>query len=234
MIIKAENPKEVEMQSASTSETESVALREKMGKVCIVVDPESYRVANDYNKRAKEIETDFHKFDDEVHESITATWQKSCARRKRIIDACKFVYDTTAKAIGDYLAAEKEKALAEQRRAEEIARQSAEDAALATAQALADEGLESAAEAVLEAPVVVPRVEIAKPAMDAGTSLRTNYSAEVTDLMALVKSIAEGKTPLFYVVANDKALGSWAKLSKGTESLPGVKIVVEHKQSRQL
>jgi len=223
-----DDPKEVQ------AETQAVALRKKMGQVCIVTDQESYDIANGYNKRAKEIEADFRKFDDELHESITATWQKSCKRRKKIFDACSFVYDTTAKAIGNYLAAQKAKAAEEQRKAEEIARKAARDAALETAQALQDEGLEAQAEAVLEAPVVVPRVEVAAPAMDSGTSLRTYYSAEVKDLLALVKSVAEGKTPLFYLMADQSKLDQWARLSKGAEAIPGVEVKVEHKQSRTL
>jgi hypothetical protein len=231
-----DDPKEAEpeVKSVSESETKAVALRDQMGKTCLVTDQASYDIANGYNKRAKEIEADFRKFDDEVHESITASWQKSCKRRKKVFDACSFVYDATATAIGDYLAAQKAKALEEQRKAEEIARKEAEDAALATAQALQDEGLEAQAEAVLEAPVVVQRIEVAAPAMDSGTSLRTYYSAEVKDLMALVKSVAEGKTPLFYIMADQSKLDQWARLSKGAEAIPGVEVKVEHKQSRTL
>ena len=53
-------------------------------------------------------------------------------------------------------------------------------------------------------------------------------------LLALVKSVAEGKTPLFYIMADQSKLDQWARLSKGAEAIPGVEVKVEHKQSRTL
>ena len=222
-----DDPKEVQ------AETQAVALRAEVDALN-VVDQASYDLANVYNKQAYEKKADFHKWDDPVHAPIVEAWQKSCARRKVIDNACDYVIKITAKATGEYIAAQKAKALEEQRKAEKIARKDAEDAALVTAQALQDEGLEAQAEAVLEAPVVVQRVEVAAPAMDSGTSLRTYYSAEVKDLLALVKSVAEGKTPLFYIMADQSKLDGWARLSKGAEAIAGVEVKIEHKQSRML
>lgn len=222
-----DDPKEVQ------AETQAVALRAEVDALN-VVDQASYELANAINKKAKEAKVAFHSWFDPIDRTSLDARQAVIDQRKKIDEPLDYAYKKTSAKAGEYIAKEKAKAAEEQRKAEEIARKAAEDAALVTAQALQDEGLEAQAEAVLEAPVVVQRVEVAAPAMDSGTSLRTYYSAEVKDLMALVKSVAEGKTPLFYIMADQSKLDQWARLSKGAEAIPGVEVKVEHKQSRTL
>jgi hypothetical protein len=220
-----DDPKEVQ------AETQAVALRAEVDALN-VVDQASYDLANAINKKAKEAKVAFHAWFDPIDESSLRARQAVLAQRKKIDDPLDYAYSTTSKKAGAWIAKEKARVAEEQRKAEEIARKAAEDAAIATAQALQDNGLEAQAEAVLDTQVVVPRVEVAAPAMDSGTSLRTYYSAEVKDLLALVKSVAEGKTPLFYIMADQSKLDQWARLSKGAEAIPGVEVKVEHKQSR--
>ena len=222
-----DDPKEVQ------AETQAVALRAEVDALD-VVDQASYDLANAINKKAKEAKVAFHAWFDPIDESSLRARQAVLAQRKKIDDPLDYAYEKTSIKAGVWIAKEKARVAEEQRKAEEIARKAAEDAALATAQALQDEGLEAQAEAVLEAPVVVQRIEVAAPVMDSGTSLRTYYSAEVKDLLALVKSVAEGKTPLFYLMADQSKLDGWARLSKGTEAISGVEVKVEHKQSRTL
>lgn len=222
-----DDPKEAQ------AETQAVALRAEVDAL-EVVDQASYDLANAINKKAKEAKVAFHAWFDPIDESSLRARQAVLAQRKKIDDPLDYAYTKTSSKAGAWMAKEKARVAEEQRKAEEIARKAAEDAALVTAQALQDEGLEAQAEAVLEAPVVVPRVVVAAPAMDAGTSLRAYYSAEVKDLMILVKSVAEGKTPLFYLMADQSKLDGWARLSKGAEAIPGVEVKVEHKQSRTL
>ena len=222
-----DDPKEVQ------AETQAVALRAEVDALN-VVDQASYDLANAINKKAKEAKVAFHAWFDPIDESSLLARQAVLAQRKKIDDPLDYAYSTTSKKAGAWMSKEKARVAEEQRKAEEIARKAAEDAALATAQALQDEGLDAQAEAVLEVPVVVQRIEVAAPAMDSGTSLRTYYSAEVKDLMALVKSVAEGKTPLFYIMADQSKLDGWARLSKGAEAIPGVEVKIEHKQSRML
>jgi hypothetical protein len=52
--------------------------------------------------------------------------------------------------------------------------------------------------------------------------------------MELVKAVAAGKAPLNAIQANESYLGSWAKMSKGTESIPGVKVTNTPIQVRRL
>lgn len=56
-----------------------------------------------------------------------------------------------------------------------------------------------------------------------GQSLKSIWSAEVTDLMALVKAVAEGKAPISFLLPNQVALNQQAKASMDSIEYPGVK-----------
>lgn len=72
------------------------------------------------------------------------------------------------------------------------------------------------------ASVVAPIVQIETPKV-AGLTSRDNWRAECTDLMSLVKAVAEGKAPVAYVTANDQVLGKMAKALKEQFVVPGVR-----------
>ena len=115
-----------------------------------------------------------------------------------------------------------------QRQAQEQAdREKAEAEALELAQIAEGEGDKETAEAILEeaqqpitpaAPVVV-----AEKPKAAGISMRDNYKAEVTDLMALVKAVAAGDAPITMIKADDSALNKMAKATKGSVKMAGVR-----------
>jgi hypothetical protein len=227
--------KEVDEKPSNASETETTAIELRNTVAALfVVDQVSYDLANEYNKRAYATEKAFHEFDDPVHGPIVEAWQKSCARRKKVLDAIKYIKEITGSRAAAWMEAEKEKARETKRIAEEAAIKAAEDAQLKAAEDLQAAGLTNAATAILGAPVVIPKVAIEAPAKADGVYYTDRYSAEVVDLMALVKAVAEGKAPLSAVCANDTYIGQWARMSKGTESLPGVKVLKEARQGRKL
>lgn len=76
------------------------------------------------------------------------------------------------------------------------------------------------------ASVVAPIAQVDIPKVTGLTS-RKNYKAKVTDLMVLVKAVAEGKAPLAYVLANDSVLDKMAKALKQQMNIPGVELVEE-------
>jgi hypothetical protein len=199
-----------------------------------VVDQKSYDLANVYNAEAMAAKKAFHEFDDPVHDPITDAWKKSCARRKKIDDACNFVIKETGLKCGAWMRAEQERAAEEKRKAEEIARKVAEDAQLRAAQELHDIGLQSAADAILDAPVVIQKVESTAPQKAEGVSYIDRYSVEVTSLIDLAKAVVEGKAPLSAICADESWLGQWARLTKGSESIAGVKVVKTTTQSRRM
>jgi chromosome segregation ATPase len=82
--------------------------------------------------------------------------------------------------------------------------------------------------------VVAPVVQVEVPKV-AGLSSRKNYKAKVTNLMALVRAVAEGTAPLAYVMANEATLNKMAKALQEQICIPGVELVQDTiKSSRAL
>lgn len=74
------------------------------------------------------------------------------------------------------------------------------------------------------APIMPATVVIAPaPVQTAGVSFRTDYSANVTDLMALIKAIAKGTAPIEAIAADTAYLNAIARAKKKEgEIMPGV------------
>lgn len=101
-----------------------------------------------------------------------------------------------------------------------------EDAQIAEAAVYEQLGDKETAQQVLDGNGVVQvTVEKGTPKVD-GVSIREVWSAEVTDLMALVRAVADAKAPLAYLQANKAALNTVARAQK-TElnTIPGVRAV---------
>ncbi len=94
-----------------------------------------------------------------------------------------------------------------------------EQAAAANAEA---EAAAQVAEIVSMAPAVLA------PAKVTGISGRVNYSAQVDDLMVLIKAVAAGEAPIECITADTKFLGAQARAFKRAGQLfPGVSAVAE-------
>lgn len=121
----------------------------------------------------------------------------------------------------------------EERRLQEIARKEAEDRALAEAAALEREAVESGdpsllfeAHALVDEPVVAPVVQLARSTPKvAGISYKEAYRAEVTDLLALVRYVAQHPEHLALLQANTTALNGMARSMKDGLKLPGVRVI---------
>lgn len=74
--------------------------------------------------------------------------------------------------------------------------------------------------------VVAPIAQQDRPAV-AGVSRRETWRAEVTDLRALVRAIADGHVPLTAVEANQKFLNNQARALRSEMRYPGVRAVPE-------
>jgi hypothetical protein len=89
--------------------------------------------------------------------------------------------------------------------------------------ALADEARETASAAMLSAQVLTLPQVTASPAKVEGLSGRTTYSVVVTDLMALVKSVASLQPPLECLCPDSKFLAAQARAMKRTGVMfPGI------------
>ena len=118
------------------------------------------------------------------------------------------------------------------KQAHEAQRQAQEAAAKGNAEE-AQKAMEAAQQAEAEAAALqmtqqvgTGAPEIEAPAKVSGISGRVTYSAEVDDLVALVKAVAEGKAPIESLQADMKFLGAQARaFKKAGELYPGVKSI---------
>ncbi len=111
---------------------------------------------------------------------------------------------------------------AEERRKREAFEERARKATEAGKTGKAEELRQKAAEVQVVAPTLAPTVQKV-----AGLSFRENWSAEVTDLKALVKAVAEGKAPLNFLIPNSTTLNAQARATKDSLPFSGVKFVCE-------
>ena len=93
-----------------------------------------------------------------------------------------------------------------------------------------DEKAETLREQASELTYAAP-APVAVPPKVSGISSRTTYNAEVTNLMDLVKAVAEGRAPLKYVMADMNVLNTIAKALKEDYSVPGTKVVARTSMS---
>lgn len=125
-----------------------------------------------------------------------------------------------------YDRAEQERIRKEREAALEEARKKAEEEKARQVEALKMAGLDDVAEQVAEVKPVVA-VETQKQEKVAGISYRTNYRAEVDDLLTLVKAVADGKAPIALIKPDEVALGQMARAMKESFDVPGCRLVVE-------
>lgn len=123
---------------------------------------------------------------------------------------------------------ERARVAAEQRRLQA----EAEDRRLAEAAAAEHRGDTETATRLIEAPIEVPVVVMrpvfvpvapvpAKPAA-AGLSFRDNWTAKVTNLMTLIKAVADGTVAVTLLEPNMTALNGMARSLKDSMNIPGV------------
>lgn len=115
----------------------------------------------------------------------------------------------------------------QERQRQVMEKRAQEDAQLAEAQHHENLDDKPAMEAALDGHGLVQvKVNSIVPKV-AGISYRENWNADVTDLLALVKAVADGKAPLAYLQANTVALGAAARsLKTELNRIPGVRAVV--------
>ncbi len=125
---------------------------------------------------------------------------------------------------------EREQAEAARKAQEEAAAAAAagDTEAAAAAHAIAEAATQQAAIAAMTANVVTVVPEVEQAAKVSGISGRTTYAAQVDDLLALVKAVAEGKAPIEAIQADAKFLNAQARAFKKQGQLyPGVTAVAE-------
>lgn len=169
----------------------------------------------------KEIE-DHHR---PVIAAAFAAHKAATAAKKKLDDPLDVAEGVLKRSMAAYHEAQERARRAEQLRLEAEARRQEEERRLAEAEALEAEGRHEEAAQTIEELIVAPVAPVAPPAPKvAGVSFREQWTAEVTDLSALVRAVADGKAPAGLVMANQSALDQLARALKDTMAVPGVKV----------
>lgn len=143
------------------------------------------------------------------------------AEEERLRQAQKFMQDVTdAYAENARIDAERAQAAAAAATPEQA--EQAQAAVAAAAERLEHAQVEQTVVATAPTPIVAtttPKVS--------GISRKTTWKGEITDKMALIKAVAEGKAPATLVDINESVLNQMARAMKDTMNYPGVKAVEE-------
>jgi len=157
-------------------------------------------------------------------------WKAVVAAEKRMLEPLRQAEAVIKQRIGDYRR-ERELAIEEARReAEEEARRRAEEQALVAAAAAERAGatsteIEAILDGAMRQPLPVPKPP--EPPKTKGISTVTVFRAEVIDLKALAGGVVNGTVPPAFIEPNVKALNQWARATKGSAQLPGVRVIAE-------
>lgn len=201
----------------------------RCNELAVIDSPEKANEAGEVIKLAAkykaQVEADLGPLKAQTH----AAWKKVC---DLINKHTSFEAEATKlkSRVAAYLTAEREKALAEQRRLEAEARAEAErkaqeerDRLIQQAAEMEAQGMNRAAERTLAeaerveaAPIQVqatPKVEATKVA---GLATRDNWSAKLIDIT---------KVPAEYLMFDQKAADAFARATKGTKQVPGIEFV---------
>lgn len=156
------------------------------------------------------------------------TWT---TEQERIAAEARRVAEAAARAERERLAALEREQQEAARKAQEEAQAAAEAGdteAAAQAMAQAQAAQEQAAMTAVTASVVSAAPLVEAPAKVSGISGRMTFSADVTNLLELVKAVAEGKAPIEAIQADMKFLNAQARAFKNPGQLyPGVITMVE-------
>jgi len=201
----------------------------------VIEDPVTYVRASEFlldiKRLRKEVDAAFDPIISKAHEAH----REACAQKKKaeaplaeaeqILKRGLVAWDTEQ----ERLRREEEQRLQERARVEEEARRAQEAAALETAaNATGDESLRAEAEQLINEPSAAPAIALPRSTPKvAGLSYRENWTAQVIDLRALCRAIADGQQPTTLVVACQPALNQLARALKAQLRVPGVKAVCE-------
>jgi hypothetical protein len=93
--------------------------------------------------------------------------------------------------------------------------------------AIAEKMVEQIIERPATAPVIPMRTQQAVTPKAAGTSERTAWKFEVTDVRALLEAALADDTLMALVQPNEKEIGSWVRAQKGAFKVPGIRVYTE-------
>jgi hypothetical protein len=198
-------------------------------RALLVVDQQSYEIASELLLGIK----DLRKQAEEHHRPMIDAAHKSW---KATLDGLKKVDSPLAEAegvikpkIAGYLAEQERIRLEAERQAREEAERIAAEALESSIEAAEAEGATAEeVQAIIQQPTVAPAVRVAPTVQRvSGVSMAKSYRAEVFDIRKLAKAVADGVVAATLIEGNQTALNQMARATKGSITIPGVRIIEE-------
>jgi len=185
-----------------------------------VYNQATFNVANSIRKEAKKrIKAIKDRLEPEKKKAYSA-YKGWVDLIKELCDPLEAVKQEADKKIGSYLAEQKriqQEKLKEARRIEEEKR-------LRDAEVLAQAGLQDEADKIISKRIIVPK-DVAPKVETNGTYITMRWRAEVIDIKALAKAVAEGKVLPDLIQPNMSRLNKMAVSLKEKFDVPGVKAI---------
>lgn len=191
-----------------------------------ITDAASKETAVGYGRLLQASEKELSKLFTDTKQSIDAVKKPILAAEKEDLGAIKTAKDALSSIVLAYNREQDRLHQIAVREAQEAARKAAEEQRIADAIAAEQAGEKEEAEHILnEKPMLPPAVIVQKaPGKSAGEVGRVTWSAQVTNLMDLVKAVAAGTVPIQAVQANQPFLNTQATQFNLGLNYPGVEV----------
>lgn len=196
-------------------------------KLLVVRDPLTFQKAGDILRLIKamssEVTSFFEPLKKKAHEAHKALTTAEKEKLAPLVEA-----ETHLKrGMATFQEEEERRRREEERRLQEEANRRAEEDRLALAIEAEKAGDKESAEELLAAPVEAPIVVVKPAASVAGVSFRDNWKAQVNDVRALARAVADGTVPAMAILPNQSFLDNQARATKGQLTYAGVRFYSE-------
>jgi hypothetical protein len=196
-------------------------------KLLRIEDQRTYMAACEFLRGVAAVRKEIVEHHAPIKKAAFDAHRAACDAEARLLKPVTEAEQTVKRLIGGWEA--EQRRLQEER--ERQAREEAERLAAEMIEAAAVEAEQQGATAlevaaIIEQPLVVPRIQVA-PTYERATGIQTAtlWCAEVTDIRALCRAVAEGKVSENYVSPNMTALNARARAEQKTMNIPGVRAV---------
>jgi hypothetical protein len=204
---------------------EAVA-RAAAARLLKIEDVGMYEYVAEELKANKTLQKAAHEAFDPICDANHKAWQVALTQRKAVIDPLEAEERYLKARVSDWLLREEQRVAAIAR----VEREAADQRALEAREAEIEEAEAGGAtveevKAIAERPVTVTLPPAPPPpARVAGVSGRETWTAEVTDLQALVRHVANNPQHLNLLVANQTAINALVRGLKSMMNVPGVRV----------
>ena len=211
-----------------TLETHARSIPGQVQKLTISTNAE-YLDACELAKTIKLLRAEIDATFDPVIQKAYAAHKEAVATKRKFDGPLNDAEAIVKARIGHWLEERERKDQEEELRLQKLAQDAEEQRQLEAAAMLDDLGETAEANKLLEETVLAPPVILAPSTPKvAGVSMTARYSAEVTNLLELVKAVAAGKAPLQCLKADTVFLNAQARAMRQALSYPGVRLRVEN------